>query len=104
MVSHLHAFKPVQLSPIFTKIFNTSLEQCIVPSCLKRSTFIPVPKKPKITGLNDHRPVALTSGTDAGPPKGHRWFLARSSSVCLSGKRVSGHCSQHGDVFYPATP
>ncbi len=34
---------------------------CEVPSCFKRSTIIPVPKKPKITGLNDYRPVALTS-------------------------------------------
>ncbi|KAL0194049.1 hypothetical protein M9458_012345, partial [Cirrhinus mrigala] len=31
------------------------------PSCFKRSTIIPVPKKPKITGFNDYRPVALTS-------------------------------------------
>ncbi len=50
-----------QLAPIFTKIFNRSLELCEVPSCFKRSTIIPVPKKPKITGLNDYRPVALTS-------------------------------------------
>ncbi|KAL0148195.1 hypothetical protein M9458_056516 [Cirrhinus mrigala] len=38
-----------------------SLELCEVPDCLKRSTIIPVPKKSKITGLNDYRPVALTS-------------------------------------------
>ncbi len=50
-----------QLAPIFTQIFNRSLELCEVPSCFKRSTIIPVPKKPKITGLNDYRPVALTS-------------------------------------------
>ncbi len=50
-----------QLAPIFTQIFNRSLELCKVPSCFKRSTIIPVPKKPKITGLNDYRPVALTS-------------------------------------------
>ncbi len=50
-----------QLAPIFTKIFNRSLELCKVPSCFKRSTIIPVPKKSKITGLNDYRPVALTS-------------------------------------------
>ncbi len=48
-----------QLAPIFTLIFNRSLELCEVPSCFKRSTIIPVPKKPKITGLNDYRPVAL---------------------------------------------
>ncbi len=50
-----------QLAPIFTQIFNRSLELCEVPSCFKRSTIIPVPKKPKITGLNDYRSVALTS-------------------------------------------
>ncbi len=48
----------VQLSSIFTLIFNRSLELCEVPSCFKRSTIIPVPKKPKITGLNDYKPVA----------------------------------------------
>ncbi|KAL0175032.1 hypothetical protein M9458_031000, partial [Cirrhinus mrigala] len=46
---------------IFSQIFNRSLELCEVPSCFKRSTIIPVPKKPKVTGLNDYRPVALTS-------------------------------------------
>ncbi|KAL0147066.1 hypothetical protein M9458_057590, partial [Cirrhinus mrigala] len=50
-----------QLAPVFTQIFNRSLELCLVPNCLKRSTIIPVPKKPKITGLNDYRPVDLTS-------------------------------------------
>ncbi|KAL0180402.1 hypothetical protein M9458_025844, partial [Cirrhinus mrigala] len=50
-----------QLAPILSQIFNRSLELCEVPSCFKRSTVIPVPKKPKITELNDYRPVALTS-------------------------------------------
>jgi len=50
-----------QLAPIFTQIFNRSLELCEVPSCFKLSTIIPVPRKPTITGLNDYRPVALTS-------------------------------------------
>ena len=50
-----------QLAPIFTQIFNKSLEMCYVPSCFKRSTIIPVPKKPSIKELNDYRPVALTS-------------------------------------------
>ncbi|KAK3541833.1 hypothetical protein QTP86_006052 [Hemibagrus guttatus] len=45
----------------FILIFNRSLELCEVPACFKRSTIIPIPKKPKITGLNDYRPVALTS-------------------------------------------
>ncbi|KAL0150518.1 hypothetical protein M9458_054111, partial [Cirrhinus mrigala] len=51
----------VQLSSIFTLIFNRSLELYIVSSCFKCSTIIPVPKKPKTTGLDDYRPVALTS-------------------------------------------
>ncbi|KAK3536606.1 hypothetical protein QTP86_014466 [Hemibagrus guttatus] len=50
-----------QLSPVFTDIFNTSLETCHVPACFKTSAIDPVPKKTKITGLNDYRPVALTS-------------------------------------------
>ncbi len=50
-----------QLAPIFTQIFKRSLELCEVPCCFKRSTIIAVPYKPKTTGLNDYRPVALTS-------------------------------------------
>ncbi len=50
-----------QLTPISTQIFNRSLELCEVSSCFKRSIIIPAPKKPKMTGLNDYRPVALTS-------------------------------------------
>ncbi|KAK3564199.1 hypothetical protein QTP86_011038, partial [Hemibagrus guttatus] len=50
-----------QLAFIFSQIFNRSLELCEVPACFKRSTIIPIPKKPKITGLNDHRPAALMS-------------------------------------------
>ncbi len=50
-----------QLAPIFKMIFNRSLELCEVPSCFKHSTIITIPKKPKITGLNDYRPVALMS-------------------------------------------
>ncbi|KAK3558849.1 hypothetical protein QTP86_030444, partial [Hemibagrus guttatus] len=50
-----------QLGFIFSQIFTRSLELCEVPACFKRSTIIPIPKKPKIIGLNDYRPVALTS-------------------------------------------
>ena len=50
-----------QLAPIFTDIFNTSLEKCHVPRCFKTSTIIPIPKKSKVSSLNDYRPVALTS-------------------------------------------
>ena len=50
-----------QLAPVFTALFNKSLEQCQVPRCFKTSTIVPVPKKPSIASLNDYRPVALTS-------------------------------------------
>ncbi len=48
-------------APIFTKFFQRALELFEVPSFFKCSTIIPIPKKSKITGLNDYRPVALTS-------------------------------------------
>ncbi len=49
-----------QLTGVFTRIFNTSLLQATVPSCLKSSTIIPVPKKTASKDLNSYRPVALT--------------------------------------------
>jgi len=42
-----------QLAHIFSQIFNRSLELCEVPACFKCSTIIPIPKKHKMTGLND---------------------------------------------------
>ncbi|KAK1786627.1 hypothetical protein P4O66_003063 [Electrophorus voltai] len=50
-----------QLAPVFTDIFNLSLMLGIVPSSFKRSTIVPVPKKPRPSDLNDYRPVALIS-------------------------------------------
>ena len=50
-----------QLAPVFTDLFNDSLELGKVPKCFKSAVIVPVPKKPKISGLNDYRPVALTS-------------------------------------------
>ncbi len=47
-----------QLAFIYTQIFNRFLELFEVPCCFKCTTIIPIPK---ITGLNDCRPVALTS-------------------------------------------
>ena len=37
-----------------------SLEQRVVPRCFKATTIVPIPKKTKVTCLNDYRPVALT--------------------------------------------
>ncbi|KAK1803894.1 hypothetical protein P4O66_003838 [Electrophorus voltai] len=50
-----------QLAPVFTDIFKLSLMLGTVPFSFKRSTIVPVPKKPQPSGLNDYRPVALTS-------------------------------------------
>lgn len=49
-----------QLPGVFTDIFNLSLCLSVVPSCFKESTIVPIPKKNKITCLNDWRPVGLT--------------------------------------------
>lgn len=52
MASHHPACADL-LDPIFTQIFNRSLELCKIPSCF--------PKESNIKGLNDNRSVALTS-------------------------------------------
>ncbi|KAK3554035.1 hypothetical protein QTP70_019154 [Hemibagrus guttatus] len=49
-----------QLAEVFTNIFNLSLQQAVVPTCLRSTTIVPVPKKPQVRCLNDYRPVALT--------------------------------------------
>ena len=48
-----------QLAGVFTDIFNRSLSQSVDPTCFKMATIVPVPKKAKITELNDYCPVAL---------------------------------------------
>ena len=50
-----------QLAPVFADIYNSSLQQCIVPMCFKTYVIIPIPKKAKVSTMNDYRPVALTS-------------------------------------------
>lgn len=43
-----------QLSPVFTVIFNTSLETCHMPSCSKASTIIPAQTyHPDLCGYED---------------------------------------------------
>ncbi|KAK3506659.1 hypothetical protein QTP70_012929 [Hemibagrus guttatus] len=49
-----------QLADVFTDIFNIFLSSAIVPTCLKTTTIIPVPKKSPVSCLNNYRPVALT--------------------------------------------
>ena len=47
-----------QLAGVFTDIFNQSLSQSAVPACLKMATIVPVPKKAKVTKLNDYSPFS----------------------------------------------
>lgn len=49
-----------QLAGVLTKIFNLSLQQTVVPTCLKYTTIVPVPKKQTVTCLSDYCPVSLT--------------------------------------------
>ncbi|KAK3507307.1 hypothetical protein QTP70_013563 [Hemibagrus guttatus] len=49
-----------QLADVFTDIFNISLSSAIIPTCLKTTTIIPVPKKSPVSCLNDCCPIALT--------------------------------------------
>ena len=50
-----------QLAGVITDIFNRSLSQSVVPTCLKMAAIVPLTKKAKITELNGYRPIALTS-------------------------------------------
>ncbi len=50
----------VELTDVFTDIFNISLSQAVVPTCFKATTIITVPKKSSPSCFNDYRPVALT--------------------------------------------
>uniref|UniRef100_A0A3B1IXV6 Reverse transcriptase domain-containing protein n=1 Tax=Astyanax mexicanus TaxID=7994 RepID=A0A3B1IXV6_ASTMX len=49
-----------QLTDVLTDIFNISLCSATVPTCLKSTTIVSVPKKSTVSCLNDYRPVALT--------------------------------------------
>ncbi|KAK3519742.1 hypothetical protein QTP70_003917 [Hemibagrus guttatus] len=49
-----------QLADVFIDIFNIFLSSAVIPTCLKTTTIIPVPKKSPVSCLNDYRLVALT--------------------------------------------
>ncbi|KAF7691443.1 hypothetical protein HF521_011740, partial [Silurus meridionalis] len=49
-----------QLADVFTNLFNISLNSNVVPTCLKTTTIVPVPKKSTVSCLNDYCLVALT--------------------------------------------
>jgi hypothetical protein len=43
-----------QLASVFTDIFNPFLSESLIPTCFKQTTIVPVPKKTKVTCLNDY--------------------------------------------------
>ncbi|XP_062418149.1 uncharacterized protein LOC134129016 [Pungitius pungitius] len=77
-------------------------------ACFKASTIITVPKKPRITGLNDYRPVALTSVVMKSFERlvlSHLKFLTDPPpgppAVCLQSQQVCRRCCQHGPPLHP---
>ncbi|XP_071948767.1 uncharacterized protein [Antedon mediterranea] len=50
-----------QLSGVLRYLFQTSINQCVVPNLWKESIIKPIPKQTVIKQLNDLRPIALTS-------------------------------------------
>eukprot|EP00061_Rhincodon_typus_P015377 g43012.t1 len=52
-----------QLVEVYTDNYNLSFLQAKVPTCFKKITIIPVPKKTRAVYLNDYCPIALTSIT-----------------------------------------
>ena len=50
-----------QLARDFTNIFNLSLIESVTSICFKQTTIVPVPKKVKVTYVNDYHPLTLTS-------------------------------------------
>jgi len=49
-----------QLAPVFSDIFNASVQQSVVPVCFKETTIVPLPKKTMVTGLNEAiSPIAM---------------------------------------------
>ena len=47
-----------QIAVVFIDIFNLSLSQFVVPTCIKMSTIVPVTKIVKVAELNDYSPKA----------------------------------------------
>jgi len=87
-----------QLAGILTRLFKHSLTLATVPTCLKATFIVPIPKKPAIDSMSNYRPIALTSLIikslersvsqhirDCLPP-----FLPPPRPVCVQDKPVYG--------------
>lgn len=97
-----------QLAGILTKLFSLSLTNATIPTCLRASTVIPIPKKPGTESFSDYRPKALTpvfiksfvrivSGTS------HHTSTSQHIPVCLQSKSVHGSCHYNlpSQIFDP---
>lgn len=79
-----------QLSKVLKDIYNTSLSQASVPTCMKTASTFPVPNSLTVTGLSDYRPVVLYSNSHEmlreagyGPYKEVYWHHHWPVSGCL---------------------
>ncbi|CDQ65871.1 unnamed protein product [Oncorhynchus mykiss] len=63
-----------QLAGVFTDIFNQSLSQSAVPTCFKRATIVPVPKKAKV-----HRRCNLHHTGHCPNPSGQEEYLCENA-------------------------
>lgn len=108
----------------FQYLFSCSLLQSVAPTCFKRASLVPVPKKRMVTSLNDCRLVALTStamkrfaGLDMAHINSslrndkdpfnllHRCLFSPHRTIWITATRVSGCCSKptqwHSTQLFP---
>ncbi|KAK1790227.1 hypothetical protein P4O66_014145, partial [Electrophorus voltai] len=78
-------------------IFNLSLTLSIVPSSFKRSTIVPVLKKPRPSGVNDYCPVALTSVVMKCFEKLVRDFITSSQPASMDSLQFAYHHNRSTD-------
>lgn len=68
---------------VFTTVFNLSLSQHIIPTCLKTTAIIPIPLKSPSTCLNDFWPTwSALRHWDIGPHQRLHTYT-QPTSICL---------------------
>ncbi len=89
-----------QLTDVLTDIFNISLSQAVIPTCLKSTTIIPVPKKitcvlskwlPSHSTDSNHNEVLweASHAQHQNQPPQHTW----PAPVCIPPKPLYGWCN-----------
>ena len=86
-----------QLSGMFTKIFQLTLDRGVIPQIWKTSMIVPVPKSSKVSALNDYRPVALTSSIMKCLEKLVSKFLLKDASSHLDKFQFAYRCNRGVD-------